>query len=207
MRDPKLSTWRSCVFGKHPSFANLWLGCRKLLRRWVYRIYQRQPKISEIEPLYIPVSIARSILEVSPLDFQEQTLPIYSGIGVGVYQGTHVLLHQLEKSYFDQNWVIEPLRSYNHSHITKYMAFQLFQLGALLLYLHYSDLAKMDLRALNEIELLNSCPHSKLSNMHETVSQVSCETEECPMQELRKRLSGQSQLLKGLLCPISPLLH
>jgi hypothetical protein len=85
------------------------------------------------------------------------------------------------------------------------MGFQLYQLGVLLILLQQSDHSKNDLRLLDEIELETDCPYSTLPRETESLSEVVCDTDGCPVQKLLRRLLKQGRQSRYLLCPLSPL--
>ena len=133
--------------------------------------------------------------------------PIYTGIGVGVYQGSHVILRGLAKDYFSQDWVVERLRSDNLRHISKQSAWQLYLLALKLVLLLQSDQLQSDSLILNETGLEFGCPLSTQPRSLESSSEVVCDSDDCPVQKLLRRLLKQDKQSQYLLCPLSPLIR
>ena len=176
-----------------PTFPRLGALQRFLIRikSWVFA---KQPKIYHLHQERQPIWETASPPSICPAsqEVEYYTLPIYSGIGVGVYQGHHVILRQLAKDYFSQDWVVERLQSYNLCHVPKKQSFQLHQLAVLLLLLQQSDHSESDLRILDEIELETDCPYFTQLNNSEFLSEVVCDSEVCPIQKLVRIVSKQA---------------
>lgn len=178
------------------------------IKRRVFHSEQVPRHLYQWQPLLLGTNLYS---QPNPHLPEEDTLPIYTGIGVGVYRGHCVILRGLAKAYFSQNWVVERLRSDNLHHITKQQAFQLYSLATLLLLIHQHDHEENDLQILDEIELATDCPYAtQPQNLESPLSEAVCDSDDCPLQKLLLRVlpqEGQSQYLQYLLCPLSPLIH
>lgn len=152
------------------------------------------------------ISVSHNDLDQQPHGRIRQLSPIYSGIGLGVYQGEAVVFLQMAMG--ERRWLVSKLRFADLNLLPSSLQQDLALLSCLI-YLNgtQSDLVKKGLQTLGAIELMRThCPlvHNQSKSQTTVVDGDTTATAPTQGEQIAGEQSCQVCSLWQRLCPCSP---